>query len=246
MGANIVVTGMVLQTIPIGEYDKRITILTKERGKINAFAKGARRPSGMLLAATNPFVFGEFELYQGRTSYTVAKANVTNYFRELTNDYETACYGFYFLEMADYFAMEQDRDYNLLKLLYVTMRALENPNLDNRLVRSVYELKMLMLNGTYPDVFQCMECQSEDDMEYFDLKRAGVLCHTCAEKCGFTQGVKLLPSTFYAMQFILTAPIEKLYTFKVASEILEELERTIRNFYATYIEHKFKSEAFII
>ena len=144
------ITGMILKAEPIGEYDRRVVILSKEKGKISAFARGARRQGSRLLAATNPFSFGSFKLYVGKSSYNLMEADISNYFEDLRKDYEGAYYGIYFLEVMDYYTRENNDDKEMLKLLYQSLRAIMHEKLSNILVRYIFEIKAMVLNGEFP------------------------------------------------------------------------------------------------
>ena len=224
--------------MPIGDYDKRITVLTKERGKITAFAKGARRPTSQLLAAAAPFSFGEFEFFEGRSTYNLTKAAVLNYFRELSKDPVKACYGFYFLEIAEFYTQENNDEKEFLKLLYQTLRALESSAFESRLVRRIYELRVLLIDGEYPDLFSCRRCKKTESLTWFSGRHHGMLCETCTKE---EDAVYVDESTLYTMQYILSAGIEKLYTFAVSKEVLHKLEVIMDRLFVMQVPHKFQS-----
>lgn len=239
MTNQITVTGMVLTSAPVGEYDRRVVLLTKERGKISAFARSARRPNSALMGVTSPFSFGEFTLYEGRTSYTLVSASISNYFSDLRMDVEGAYYGFYFMDIASYYAREANDETALLKLLYQTLRALVNVHIPNRLIRRIYELRAITINGEGPQVFECISCGDKEREKVFSVRRGGLLCSECAGIA--SDGVILLPSTWYTLQYIVSAPIEKLYTFVVKEDVMIELEHLTDAYLGEYLGRKFKS-----
>ena len=150
MSQELKMTGMVLLAAPYGEYDRRVILLTKECGKITAFARGARRPTSSLLAATGAFNFGTFTLFEGRTAYTLASADIRNYFTQLKSDLDGSCYGSYFMEFAGYYGRENLDASVMINLLYASLRALENPLIPDVLVRYIFEIRMMVITGEFP------------------------------------------------------------------------------------------------
>ena len=226
MSDLITVQGVVLSAMPVGEYAKRIVLLTRERGKISAFAKGARRPNSQFLAAANPFVFGTFALYEGRSSYNLNQVSISHHF----------------VELADYFGQEGIDEKESMNLLYVTVKALLNPNIDDRLVRCIFELRMMAAQGLCPSLFHCVCCERqpvEGEELFFSQQNHGILDKACL---GHVNDAKRISApALYAMQYIVTASLGKLYTFTVTEEVLHELERHIHTYIAANTEKRFKS-----
>ena len=205
------VRGMVISSMPIGEYDRRLEILTDSMGRISAFARGARKPSSPLVSISRVFAFGEFELYEGRSSYSVNSAKISNYFEELTKDVEKTYYGFYFLELASYFTREGLDATETLKLIYQSLRALNVESLSLPLVRAIYEIKTLEINGLCPDI--------ELIRERYELGQ----------------------SALYAIDFVKRTPIEKLYTFKLTPEVEQAFAKVAQLLLGRFTDKKFQS-----
>ena len=237
------VVGMVISSMAISEYDKRLVILTKELGKITAFARGARKSTSPFLAGSQPMAFGEFTLYRGRNSYTITAMKISDYFSGNMKSIDGMYMGMYFLELADYYGREGIEASSTLKLLYLSMKALNGNVIPDELVRCIFELKILVINGEYPNMFSCGNCNSQENLDYFDLNRNTMLCKNCHGK--IPENIQIESSTLYALQYIITSPIEKLFTFKVADRVLAQLQNVIRGYIKKHIDRKFNSLEFL-
>lgn len=239
MSGPVTVTGVVLMAAPVGEYDKRLVLLTKERGKITAFARGARKSTSPLLAVCNAFVFATFQVYEGRTAYNLYQAEIHHHFTDLAKEIPGVYYGYYFLEFADYYGREGVDASPMVNLLYVALRSIENPNIPNELVRYVFELKLMVLNGEYPQVFECTMCGKKEHLHAFSFLKGGTVCSACEHMAAGT--IRISPSLLYTLQFIIATPVEKLYTFTLSEDVLQEFAGLMSRYVGMYTDKKFKS-----
>ena len=243
MVERIEVTGIVISSMPIGEVDKRVVILTKELGKVSAFARGARKPNSPFLAGSQPMAFGKFTLLPGLNSYSINNIKVSDYFANDLTDPDKMYMGMYFLELADYFAKEGLEAGEMLNLIYVAMKTLVKSDIPLALIRRIYEFKMLVINGEYPDVFTCGKCGSKENLDFFDLAHDCLVCENCHGS--LPEAKKLKTSTVYALQYIVTSNMNKVFAFNVKEDILEQLDNVIGSYIEKRVDKHFNSLEFL-
>lgn len=234
-----IVTGIVLYATLVGEYDKRLVVLTKERGKITVFANGARRPNSTLRAASQSFVMGKFTVVSGREAYNLVKVEIDEYFQELAYDMEKMCYASYFTEFMSYYTREGDSCVANLNLLYFTLKALVEDKMSNQLIKDVYEIRLMDIEGQGIHSYGCVKCGSKEALNHFHAPSGGLICEKCALSGKITH--KVSETLVYTLQYILSTPVNKLYGFNLTNEVMGELDFVAEKFRKAYVDREFKS-----
>ena len=169
MTKDITTKGIVLACVPQGEYGKRIVILSDTLGKITVFASGAAKQTSKIIGAVRPMTAAEFTLGEGRGAKSIHGISVMDAFDEISTDPETAFYGMYFLELADYFGTEgmaEEDAKQMLNLLFLALTALRKKELSPETIRRMFELRMLVHEGLYTEASGTDDASAEALWKY--------------------------------------------------------------------------------
>src|SRR5689334_11560075 len=97
------VTGIVLKRSDVGEADRLLTLLTAERGKLRAVAKGARKPTARKTGHVELFNQASFLIAVAREIDLVSQVDTLEPFLRVRDDLDRLSYAYYFAELADRF-----------------------------------------------------------------------------------------------------------------------------------------------
>ena len=151
------VTGINLKSIPLGESDRLMTILTPEKGLIRTIAPGARKYQSQLRGRTELFVVNQLIIAKGRSLDKITQAETIISYGGLSNNLAKLAAGQYLAELALGLAIGEQPQGEIYQLLREHLARLEK--LDNResclpsLTQALFHL--LVVGGIAPRVNVC-------------------------------------------------------------------------------------------
>ncbi len=149
--------GIVLRRVAFGETDNILTLYTRERGRVSAIAKGARKAISRLAGASDILACAYYSLSTGKSLEIVVQAEIRNSFPTLRKDLVRLAHGQYMAELLTHFVAEEDPHPELFTLLRTSLLLLEripDPDVASRW----FELRLLEHLGYAPDLHACAIC----------------------------------------------------------------------------------------
>ena len=238
--ATIKVKGIVLSESNMGDYDKMVTILTPNLGKISCAAKGARRPKSLLLAGTQLFCFADYIVYKGTSTYHINSSETIEMFYNLRTDLDKLKYAIHVNKIVQDVTDENENCYNILQLYLNTLYTISETDKDLDLTISIFKLKLLCLLGFTPRIMECVNCKQKEDLHFFSIRDNGLKCEACSRID--KSAINISQSTANAIKYVVTAPSKKLFSFNLKNESLEEFKLIAKVYFDEKLEKVYKLE----
>lgn len=214
--------GIVLLESNMGDFDKMVSILTPDIGKIGCAAKGARKPKSPLLAGTQFLSFSDLVIFSGANSYNINSCEAIEVFYNIRTDLEKLTYASFIARIVYDVTDENQYTYKILQLFLNTLYMISETEVDKDFILSVFEMRLMVLLGFLPRLGQCSICNCKDNIGYFSIAGNGFLCNSCGRSD--KSAIKISLDTFNALKYICTAPAKKLFSFNVSEESKRELK----------------------
>ncbi|WP_083275215.1 DNA repair protein RecO [Pseudonocardia sp. HH130630-07] len=174
-------TGIVLRVQKLGEADRIVTMLTRQRGKIRVVAKGVRRTRSRWGARLEPFNHVDVQCYTGRSLDVVTQAQTVDAFAPaVVADWSAYSCGCAILETADRLVSEEGEPaLRVYLLLLGATRALADGVREPALVLDAFLLRAMSHAGWAPSLSECARCATPGPHRAFTVAGGGMVCPRC-------------------------------------------------------------------
>ena len=242
---------LILRTYKLGESDRIVVFLTRDRGKKRGVANGARRARSAFGGALEPFTRVEVTYFEREQRDLVRLSYAETQRSPLMARPEALSHVGYLAELIDEWAQEGDPNERLFRLGASTLDALAEGVPTAPLLR-YFEYWLLRLQGVYPPHLACHRCGTalDEGTSGAWLESSGHLftCGPCsargeepAEDGESAPGIRLSKD---ALAFLAAAgrlPPQRLGEWALSVRADRELERVHRALMRVHLEKDLRS-----
>ncbi len=205
----------------IGENDRFVTALTRERGVLQASVRGARKITSRSGSGTSLLTYSTLTLTEGKSKWIVTDAKPQRVFFELRNDMIKVALAQYFCELAGVLAPREEPAEEALRLLLNALHFLSEGSREATLLKATVEQRLLRLAGYCPDLSGCAVCGKQEGGMFLQPLRGTLLCTDHGAPSMDT--LPLTAGAVAAWRYLSEAPEDKLFSIKLSEESLRSL-----------------------
>lgn len=231
------ITGIILSRENIGEKDRLVVFLTKERGKLKAVARSSRRISSKMAGSLEPFNLVRCWIHIGRIFDIIKGVEIIRTFPNIIKDIDLYLYTSRIVEFTQSIVQENEETLDVFKLLLGTLSAINDYGNINS-IGIFFWLNILTLAGYKMRLDRCV-CGGEKIVG-FSPSMGGVICSNCMMK---TTDVMLLSNpALTLLREYATIRLSEAIKREIPKDLLAEVENIIANFRIYHTNIRLKSE----
>jgi len=241
---NYQTEAIIIKKTKLGEADRILTLYTPHLGKIQAVAKGVRRPRSKLAGHLELLSHSQVSLARGRNLDTITGSQTINSFLPLKTDLELTAHALYTIELVEQFTADQIENYPLFQLLLETMHRLCQAG-DNELVLRYFELHLLNEVGYRPQLQHCVSCRSTlaPVTNSFCSSAGGILCPNCRQTQPLTCPISV--NALKVLRLLQSSDYTTAGKLKMNPELYRELNEVMKDYLKYLLEREVKSAAWL-
>lgn len=238
------VSAIVLRRISCGETDRIVTLFSREKGKISGIAKGSRKPASRLAGPTETMICARFQLAKGTNLDVITQAEVKESFPQIHSDLMRLAYASYMIEAADGFALEDEVNEGLFRLLMSSLYMLERL-VEPETAARVFDLRLMRELGYEPVLDRCLRCGRPlgTAKAGFSPSSGGMVCRDC----GYlpNDAVPISDAALDAMRRLIDARPASVRDIALNRSVLDELARAMGRYIRFHSERDLKTMQFL-
>ena len=251
----IEINALVVRTVDLSESDRLLSLYSAEKGKITAVAKGMRSLKNKARFGGQLFCYSRFILYRKGDKFWVKEAELIEHFYDLRLSLARTALASYVCDVLSDVATAEP-DPALLRLALNTLHAISTEKYELSLIKAAFEFRMAANLGFLPDISSCADCGKETGDLVLDLADGILYCPDCRAAMGefgqmypdhedFRRRIEVLtPAVRASMQYVAHAPVERLFSFRLAAEDKEMFLSICERYLIYHLERTYKSLAF--